>query len=329
MKNLSEYIIESKIENYLLDDLITSINCRLSCNPFRYFNEIHESLGNFLNCKNVVNEISDWLLKNINELDIENIKDKTINIDVSKCDTWCKNVEIILNGTTEKYSGGTLYADKNGNVKIHLELNKYFKIEIDDIEGMILHELIHGYEEYNRKLNDKVSLFSELSDEYYNAKDKIKRRSEDIQNLAVMKYFFNPKERNANFGALEKDIKNLIDKLDPKRERINLNNIRKELKESEVWKRYFDFEKFLLDINKYSDKSLESAYYDAVTDEDKAKQDLENHINKIKSGESDKDFKKIKSAKEIRKEAENVWNIFNRKFNQLFSKIYCKHILVK
>ena len=166
MKSIKECIFEIRLEDYFINDVIEEIKCRLSCNPFEYFTEIHESLGNFLNCKNVVNEISDMLLQNIDESNIENIEDETINIDVSKCGAWCKKVKIILNGTSEKYSGGILSVDKDGNVEMHLELNKYFKIEIDDIEGLILHELIHGYEEYNRKINQKPSLFSELSEEF-------------------------------------------------------------------------------------------------------------------------------------------------------------------
>ena len=328
MISLEEYVIDSKLENYLLNDLMLGLDCRMSMQPQIF--GVSESLGNFLNCHKAVYKISKYLHDNIDEDDValKPEEDKEIIINTEDCDCYCKSVTILLSYTENESSAGFLKVDNEGNVTMHLEIHYTFKIYIENIEGIILHELLHGYEEYNRKKNNKRSLFDEITDEYYNAREKLKSNVDLTRHIAELKYIFNPKERNANFGTLEKSIKELIDKLDPSRFRSSYSKIKKQLQESDIWKRYFEFNKFILNLNNYSDKELEAAYYYVVTDDKKRAKDLSDHIKKIKSGEKD-NYKVIKPAKEIRKEVKTVWNKFINKFNQLFAKIYCEHVLDK
>lgn len=322
MKDLEEYIIDSKLENYLIDSLLFYIDCRKYTQP--QFFGIFEHNGVFINYDKTLAKVSNFLIKHVDETDIQS---NEYIIDVSDCEVFFDKVKIILNKTNDNNTGGLLkVSDKQ--ITIHLELNYKFKIDINDVDSIILHELVHGYEEYNRITNNKKSIFDEISNEYYNSQYWLGSRVDSVRNIAVLKYFLNAKERNANFGTLEKEVKHLIEKINPGRTRNDYGIIRNELKKSDIWSRYFEFGKFVANIDNYSDKELESAYYNVVVNIEKQYDDIRKSIENIKSGTKE-NLKYVKPASKIRKEIKTIWNKFINKFNILFAKIYCEHYINK
>lgn len=337
MKSLREYVFDSEFESYLIDDLILSIECRKAFDAIalgmpRSFTIplLFENFGEFLNCGNVVHEI--W--KNIDEeLDEESISSfevepKILDIDVKKCQSYCKTIHLTINYTDDNFSGGTTKSTIDGEVYMYLKLNRYFKIEMAEVQGIILHELLHGYEEYNRHKRGKISLFKELSSKYQNAKDKLNINNNLTHMLAQLEYQMHKSERNANFGKLKTDIENVINKLKPTSSgKIPVDKIKEELNKLSVWQKYVEFGKFVLEIDNISDKTLEDEYYFVVTDKNKRKEDLDNDIAQRRQGLKPKNYKRIKTAAKIRSDAKTKWFHFNKKFNQLFTKIYCEYVL--
>lgn len=324
MKTLKETILLYEIENILLDNLIYSLKCRMNCQPQIF--GIYEGLGNFLNCGKVLDVISKYFVEEIDETKLE--KDKEVSIDVSNCEAFCKVIHIKISDIDSKdFSARLVKLNKSGDIWIDIEIDFSFKIKLEDFEGMILHELMHAYEEFNRISNDKKSIFDELTIEYQNAKRHLSRKSEDIQLISSLKYYIDYIEQRANFGTLEYDIKKLIEKIDPERTRMRTNKIKEELKNSGIWKKYFDFYELTLRLDDFSDKILENAYYIVTTSDDEQIEYLKNHIENLKKGLESKKYKVIKKAKDIRKEIKSKTGRFINKFNTLFAKIYCEHIL--
>lgn len=337
MKSLREYVFNNEFESYLIDDLILSIECRKAFDAIALgmptsftIPLLFETLGEFLNCGNVVHEIWKKIDEELDEENISSFEDepKKLDIDVEKCESYCKTVHLTISYTDDNFSGGTYKSTIDGDVYMTLKLNRYFKIEMAEVQGIILHELLHGYEEHNRQKRGKISLFDELSDRYKNARDKLSINNNLTRMIAQLEYQMHKSERNANFGKLKTDIENIINKLNPTSSgKIPTDKIKDELNKLNVWKNYVEFGKFVLEIDDIPDKTLENEYYFVVTDKAKKKEDLDNDIAQRRQGLKPKNYKRIKTAAKIRSDAKNKWFEFIKKFNQLFTKIYCEYVL--
>lgn len=337
MKSLKEFIIDKKLENYLFEDAQLALQCYCNMSPHIYgvrhydYDIIFESLGRFENCGRVAREVVDTLVsKEINHDEfVKADKDKkydSFTIDVSKFDAFCKkiHIDIIKISDNENCYASMSKTTKDGQIYMSLFLNNLYPAYIDELYGIVLHESLHGYEEWNRLNDDKESIFNELSNEYRNAKTRINVNYDPANMIVIMKYYFDSKERNAFFSGLYDDMKAIITKVKPTKDDFKLNEIKEVIKKKHPWNKYFEFEKFMLTINEYSDKSLEETYYSILTDKEKISDDIKKDMERIRKGEPKVKYKFIKSASEIRKEVKAKWNVFNKKFNQLFVKIYCE-----
>lgn len=296
MKCLSESIIDDKLNNYLLFDLQILLELYKQqifpvCNITN--NLLFESLSQLDNLKELYNEIADYIAYKIPK-DFED--GSKFTIDVSKAKSCFKYVTLTI---YKKEYLIAAYVKSDDKVCLELSLpDDEDKFLSNRASALILHELLHAYEDYQRKVNGKPSIFDELTNEYRNAFQYINSKHDTIKQLATLKYFFNDKERRAYISTLEIDIENVVKKYkDLTLINFKPSKILEKLKKESIWKVYFDFGKFVLnDINNIDDEELEKAYY---------------RVTNIKD----------KSANKIRKECRNIFEKFNKKFSTVFLKV--------
>lgn len=304
--SLIEFIIDDHLKTTLLKDAKLAL---WSANEFVTFS-LYEELGRFPNYAKAISKVAKHLGENVDEDDIQH---QRFIIDVSDCDIYCKKVDVeVFYGDS---LGGDFYKFEDDTAYIKLMLNESFKVDIDILEGIILHEMLHAYEEHNRLAKGKLSIFDEISKEYMNARRHLRKPFEPDKSLSTLKYYLDPKERNAFFATLTMDIKRVAEKVKPSLSQHKINDMIEGLQSITTWERYFEFCKFAMRIDTYEDEDLERAYWRVVASREEHKANLTN-----------KDKQYIKSAKEIRKEVKAKHILFNKKFNQLFIKIYSNYL---
>lgn len=325
MKSLTEVVLENEFEKYLIDDLkmgIASVLC-LQC-PNIIIKEslnIFEAMSQLDNFKEILDNI---VLKFLNKLPLK-FEEKEYNIKISNSNDFCNDIKVKINHIGE-YQSTAEYEKLSADYKtvyMNLYLDNRFKFHLNTIGSLIMHELLHAYEDYCRLSNGRPSIFDELSNKYIASRENINNSDKIIRNLATLGYFLNDKERRAYISTMSSDILSIIDKIKPSYRDLKTDKVLKELKNTGVWKIYFDFGKFILYLDKIDDKKLEECYSIANTTRKEIK-DYWNEIfkNKPKEKGTPPDKIKLKNANEIRKECKNVWNKFKKKFDSTFIKIY-------
>ena len=169
-RKLTEYIIAQQFDD--IDKLIIS-----ECNIETYKNSpvlkygILESLGIFSGCKEITEYLFNKLKENIGKqelsIDITNLKAE--NKFFNSCFLHIKYEDKYKDGEAGYYSSDghddyneVRYDTINEKFKF-IEINLIFSKEhIDNIYSLIMHELVHAYEDLKRYEHGK-ELFSELS----------------------------------------------------------------------------------------------------------------------------------------------------------------------
>lgn len=302
MKPLNKYVLEINYENYLLEQLCTHcslefkfINGKGLDPRFVFYKSIYESLGKFNNAGKVVKHIIKELTNNFTS---QKINCKNDNVFFDYIDIEINN-EHNGNGSYMKYKDHTIY------MKLYSLNVEEFMENIDDYEILFLHELLHGYEDYNRITFGKDSIFNLIGDEYMNSFKNLNNSNDLKLYLSRCKYFLNPQERNAYFSSLESSIKKLLKSGNYYLDKFDFNKFKEDLKHTDIWKIYFDLFIFIEKLKTLSQH----------------KEIIEITYNKL--------FKDNKSFKNIIKELQNKWRKFNSKFNQLVPKILCDNLQIK
>lgn len=302
MKTLNEYILENSYENYLLEQLCCHCSLEFKftngkgLDPrFVFYKSIYESLGKFNNSGKVVKHIIKELTNNFIS---QKIDCKNYNVFFDYIDIEINN-EHNGNGSYMKYKDHIIY------MKLYsLDVEEFIK-NIDDYEKLFLHELLHGFEDYNRITSGKDSIFDLIGNEYTNSFKNLNNSNDLKMYLSRCKYFLNPQERNAYFSSLESSIKKLLKSGNYYLDKFDFNKFKEDLKHTDIWKIYFDLFIFIEKL-----KTL-SQY----------KETIEITYNQL--------FEDNKSFKNIIKELQNKWRKFNSKFNQLVPKILCDNLQIK
>lgn len=351
MKSLVEFILDNgtdKFENYLIEDLKLLNICY--ANTFGngitplYENyklpHIFESKNIFQNYKFIVGKINSEILKKSKNF---NDGDK-IDVEFKLVQEYPKNIKITLYHSPGNSVGGSFSKLENNIIYLDVELpentSKYHRNELGAI---VLHELLHGYEEYIRNDKGLPSIFDELKDDYYNGfrnlnfprniLDKMSKEDKEysvcVKNIAISRYFYNKHEIFAYIGILEYKLKNILKNLKPNYNNFKYEDAINELKKEYVWKNYLDFGKFVLYIDKIDDSLLEEAYTFICEQKDKVikfyKEQFEIQKEFLTKGLKYKPLKyKEKPANEIRKECKDIWIKFKSKFDIEFVKVYNK-----
>lgn len=326
MRTLKEYIIDDKLKRHLFNELELAIECMMY---FYTADSIREDQGRFKNYDLVVRKIAERVTKEIDDSSLEECDGKNYDVDCKDCNAYCKTVNVTIEtNENTKDCGASFYKVENDTIFMKLILNPYWELEIIPIEGAILHELLHAYENNEKLLAGKPSIFDELSKEYDNAREHIATEIDPITAMTTLKYYLDPHERNAFFGALEKDIERVIKDVDPKKYNIKISDVKERLQKLTSWRRYFEFNRFVHELDSYSDRLLEKSYYKATTSEETQRAHIDDNMKRRRAGEPSVRYDYVKSASEIRKEVKKKHKKFNRKFNQLFPKILY-HVLSK
>lgn len=295
MKTIKEHITKDSIlEQVLLNHLLYHVDIQANIvNPLSYLNE---SLGTFNSCGKIAEHI-------FNEL-YENEFQDELNIDVTKYKSYMDKVHIKCIKSSELYAS---YIGQNNRI-VNIELSVPEKITYtyyDDLMFLLIHELMHGYEDKRRIIHGKPSIFNLLDDKYIKSIRIFKSINKLTRNIGRFNYLFNKQEQNAYFGTLD-IIKTIVEKTNSTQNNIEYNDIIKEIKNSHTFKIYFELGEFIVNINN-----------DNLTDSDK-KQILDLYKNY---------YKEDITYNKLVKKLNNEWNRFYSKFNQLTPKIICKYII--
>ena len=294
MKNFSEFQ-RNTLEEYFIECLKFHISVEEHFHdPFInniYESLVVESLGRFNNCDDIAEFVC-------HKIFVDNDIETNHKYDVTKYDVFFKYLIVDEYEETNNTSEATFNNIDNDTVHISLSINKNDNIGLK-IENLIIHELLHAYEAYNRmKHNDEL-----LYDDYY-INSYYKRNSffEVSRYLAKCGYFFNEHEQRAYFSGLYNIIKEIINKNNITRKNFDYDKIIIEIKKDSVWKDYFDTGTFMMKIinKEFSEKEM---------------QEILNTYKLIAN--------KNVTMKELRKDINKKWKKFFSKFNQLVPKIIC------
>ena len=293
MKTLNECIIENELEENILNRVYfhTCIEFKLDHNLYPY---IVESLGKFDNAGKVVKHIIDTLKINF----------ESQVIDCTNDNVYFKYINIKLNTNVIGY--GSYSEFKNNTVYIEIGATKeYFNENIDRYIKIIVHELLHGYEDYNRIKNTGQGIFDYYNDIYKNSFNNLNSRNDIKMQLSRCNYFLNDQERNAYLSQLEIDIESLFKNEHISIEDFNYTKFKDKLKNTNIWKEYFKLSIFIIKL-KNSKFSNEQKTY------------IEDTWEQL--------YNENKRFSLITKELYNNWQKFEKKFEQLVPKIICKYI---
>lgn len=294
MKSLNDYIIENNLEENILKRLYfhTCVEFKLNNNLYPY---IVESLGKFDNAGKVVKHIIDTLKSNF----------ESQVIDCTNDNVYFKYINIKLNTNANGYGSYLKSKDDTVYLELGAKNKEYFNENIDMYIKLFIHELLHGYEDYNRTKNTGKGIFTYLNDKYKISFFNINSQDDLKMWLSRCNYFLNDQERNAYLSQLENDIESLFKNEHITIENFNYTMFKDKLKNSFMWKEYFKLSTFILKL-KNSNFS------------DEQKKHVENIWEQL--------YNEKKTFNQIIKELYNNWEKFEKKFEQLVPKIICRYI---
>ena len=293
MKTLNDYIINTEICEDILNRLYVHIcvEFKLEHNAYPY---IVESLGKFDNAGLVVKHIIDTLKNNF----------ESQTIDCSKFNVFFFFFYVKID---ESAKGLCSYCGlKNDvlNIKIMGDENVFTK-NIDTYIKLIVHELVHAYEDYNRKKNTGKGIFDFLNAKYTNSFNNVNSPNEVKMWLGRCNYFLNDHERNAYLSQLESDIESIFKNDHITIEEFNYTKFKDKLKETSIWKEYFKISAFILKLCNTDWNDVQKQYVE----------DMWNDL-----------YNEKRTFNQIKKELYNNWQKFEKKFEQLVPKIICRYI---
>lgn len=294
MKALNEYIIENKLETPILKRLYfhTCVEFKLNHNLYPC---IVESLGKFDNAGKVIKHITGTLKNNF----------ESQVIDCANDNVYFKYINIKINTNENGYGSYLKFKDDTVYLEIGAKNKEYFNENIDKYTKTIIHELLHGYEDYNRIKNTGQGIFTYFNDKYKNSFANLNSQNDVKMWLSRCNYLLNDQERNAYLSQLETDIEALFKNEHITIENFNYTKFKDKLKNTSIWKEYFKLSIFILKLknSKFSDEQ---------------KKYVENLWEQL--------YKEKKTFNQINKELYNDWEKFEKKFEQLVPKIICKYI---
>lgn len=294
MKSLNEYVLESKLEENILNRLYfhTCVEFKLNNNLYPY---VIESLGKFDNADKVVKHIIDTLKSNF----------ESQTIDCTNDNVYFKYINITLNTGENGYGTYLKFKDNTVYLEIGTKSKDYLIENIDRYTKTIIHELLHGFEDYNRIKNTGQGIFAYLNDKYKNSFANLNSQNDVKMWLSRCIYLLNDQERNAYLSQLETDIESLFKNDNIRIEDFNYSKFKDKLKSTSIWKEYFKLSIFILKLknSKFSDEQKEY---------------VENTWSQL--------YNENKTFNQIIKELYANWEKFEKKFEQLVPKIICKYI---
>ena len=289
MKKFSEHIKDNKLSKLLKESLLQHIEVE---DFFLGLSDmyIYEHHGHFDNSY----EIAQYILGEIKNMYNDDGVEYDINI--SKYDTFVDRVFITpfnnneISGAYDIIDNETLFMDLYFDKK-HITENK------PELLKTIIHEMLHGYEDYNVMNNTGQSIRDMIDRKYNAATRNINNSNDDIKTIARAIYLFDIHEQKTYLSQVEVDIRNIIKKNnivlgDPKRYKI----ITDELERTDIWKIYIDLAN---DIMNADEKTINNTY------------------KMFDRNLFDRKFSGVSARKDLIKR----YNSFKRKFDEIVPKI--------
>ena len=286
-KKLTEYIIDQQFDD--IDKLIIS-----ECNIETYKNSpvlkygILESLGIFSGCKEITEYLFNKLKENIGnqELSIDITHLKAENKFFNSCFLHIKYEDKYKDDEAGYYSSDghddyneVRYDTINEKFKF-IEINLIFSKEhIENIYSLIMHELVHAYDDYIhiKKSGFGASLYERDKRAKYQLV-RVKKENDDIiiQVFKDFMYLLNKSEQNAYIGQLNSEVKGTYK---------NIKDIINDLKNTSI---FFNYKQIKLNFNaivknkKYIDKFCEvyRQTYETKKSNESIIKELNNKYNK-------------------------------------------------
>ena len=294
MKSIDEYVIEYEIEKDIINRLYfhTCIEFKLNHNLYPY---IVENYGKFDNAGLVVKHIIDELENNF----------ESQKIDCQDDNVYFKYIDVEINTQQNGVASFIEYKDDTVFIKLYCKSSDDLKKYIDLYVKTIIHELLHGYEDYNRIKNTGQGIFAYYNDKYKNSFNNINSQNDIKMWLSRCNYFLNDQERNAYLSQLESDIENIFKNEHIKIEDFNYTEFKNKLKQTDIWKEYFKLSIFILKLKNSKWNNDQKQYIEIIWN------DL---------------YNEKKTFNQINKELYKNWQKFEKKFEQLVPKIVCKYL---
>lgn len=293
MKLLNEYITERKLEENILKRIYfhTCVEFKLNNNLYPY---IVESLEKFDNAGKVVKHIINTLKTNF----------EPQTIDCTDDNVYFKCINITLNTDANGYGSYLKFRDDTLYVELGAK-KEYFAENIDRYTKLLIHELLHGYEDYNRIKRTGKGIFAYYNDKYKNSFANLNSLIDVRMWLSRCNYFLNDQERNAYLSQLETDIESLFKKEHITIEDFNYTQFKGKLKNTSIWKEYFKLSIFILKLKNSQFSNKQKEY-------------VENTWSQL--------YNENKTFNQIIKELYANWEKFEKKFEQLVPKIICNYV---
>lgn len=293
MKQLNEYIIHEELRNEIIERLYYHTRVEFKLGHYLY-PFILEKYGKFDNAGLVLGHI-------INSL---NASYQSQIIDCSQYNVFFKKIDIYIEETVDVYAA----YDKLKNDTLYIELfceKEIYEDNTDAIMKLILHELLHAYEDFNRINNTGKSIYDYWNHKYEQSFQNLNSLSIIKRSLSQCNYFLNDQERNAYFSQLEDDIKEIFKKHHISIENFDYSKFKEILKKTSIWETYFSLKDFILKIE------------NSTTDNEFRKQ-----VESIWDNLYDEEL----SYNIIKKDLLHNWKKFEKKFEQLVPKLICDYI---
>ena len=182
---------------------------------------------------------------------------------------------------------------------------EYFNKNIDKYVKTIVHELLHGYEDYNRIKNTGQGIFANYNNKYKNSFNNLNSLNDLKMWLSRCNYFLHDQERNAYLSQLELDIESIFKNEHITIEDFNYTKFKDKLKSTDIWKEYFKLSVFILKLKNSKWSNEQKQYVEDIWEQ------LYNENKRFSL---------------ITKELYKNWQKFEKKFEQLVPKIICKYI---
>ena len=199
--------------------------------------------------------------------------------------------------------GNSIYAEFDKQEKDTIFLILYLPWDfsygdyLDEINRLVIHELLHAYENYNRIKHNAGTIEDLMNKQYISAIRHLKSSDNNISNISKCIYFFNDAEINAYFSSLKSTIEKIIKDNKIDRNNIDFKFIVNEIAKTEIWKQYFELSIFIENLKDNECKNLIQNIYD-----------------------------KTKTINQIYTELNKKWKKFKNKFDSFVPKIICELI---
>lgn len=206
------------------------------------------------------------------------------------------------------YSPNTQQLDDGITIRLNLYGRNRWEL-LDSTLASLSHELLHSYEDYQRRSKGKPSLSDTArKTPYYAAIKKMRSENNYERNIAKLLYNLTSFERNARISEVYTELNN-------KTTVFTKGGILSALKETEAYEIYQNLYKDIIFIKKLAEDNSQEA--EAI------KASLVNAYNNIVDSGEDNNFwfPKIETFKRLSQIIIRKWHIFDRKWKQNVNKM--------